>query len=312
VTEWQRWWQKQADELADDPATRLALRHGFVVRTDALLAAGWSHNDIRRAVRRGMWSRPAHGALSPVVLAGTTHEDVRRRHALQSAAGSLLRPDHVVSEVSAAIVHGLPTLAVPDQPVLTTRGLDAPGRRRGALIRSATVDDHAVASWFGMPVSTVARTIVDVARNDRRDGIIAVDAALRDELVTADELAVELVGAAGWRGVRQARAVVALADPLAESPLESLIRLALDEDGFPPPQLQFPIGGFRVDFCWPQRRLILEADGRVKYSDDALWLEKRRESQLRALGYWVERVLWSDLFAGWPATSRRLRRHFVG
>lgn len=311
MNDWQRWWQKQADELAGDLAAALALQHGFVLRTDTLLGLTWSHNDIRRAVRRATWSRPARGVLSPVVVTGDSREDVRRRHALQSSAATLLRPDHIVSGASAAILHGVPTITVPDQPMLTTRGVDTQGRRQGAHIRAASLDDHAITTWFGAPVSTVARTVVDLARNDRREGIVAADAALREDLVSAEQLDIELAGAAGWRGVRQARAVVAQADPLAESPLESLVRLALHEDGFPPPQLQVPIGGFRVDFCWPDRRLILEADGRLKYSDDALWHEKKRESHLRALGYWVERVLWTDLFWNWPMTSRRLWRHFA-
>jgi hypothetical protein len=153
----------------------------------------------------------------------------------------------------------------------------------------------------------VARTVVDQARVSRRDGIIAADAALHESLATAAALRAELARAAGWPGVRQAREIVALADGDAESPLESLVRLALHDDGFPPPKLQRWIAGYRVDFLWPEYRLILEADGRVKYTGDEGWLEKKRQLALHRTDHVVERVVWEDVFEGWPAFSRRLR-----
>ena len=85
--------------------------------------------------------------------------------------------------------------------------------------------------------------------------------------------------------------------------------MALHDDGFPPPQLQAEIAGFEVDMLWPDQRLVLEADGRLKYTDrDAWWREKRREQVLRRLDYHVERVIWADVLLNWLATSARLRR----
>ena len=164
----------------------------------------------------------------------------------------------------------------------------------------------AVTTWFGAPVTTPARTLVDLARLNRRDGIMAADAALREGLLTAFAIDAELERAAGWPGVRQAREVLALADPLAESPLESITRLALHDDEFPLPRLQRWIGRDRVDFYWPTYRFVLEADGRAKYTDDEFWEEKRREQRLRAHPaqvQFVERVIWSDITQNWSATS---------
>lgn len=102
-----------------------------------------------------------------------------------------------------------------------------------------------------------------------------------------------------------ARAVLALADRRGESPLESLVRLALHDDGFPVPRLQVRIGGYRVDFLWPEQRLVLEAAGRVTYAGQAMWREKQRERALHRLGYRVIRVFWSDL-RDWPALRSEL------
>lgn len=103
-----------------------------------------------------------------------------------------------------------------------------------------------------------------------------------------------------------------MASPSAESPLESLTRLALSDSRVPPPLLQAlihdPMLGctYRVDMLWPQPRVILEIDGRVKYTADELWREKRRQERLERLGYRVLRVMWSDIAQDWPETRRRV------
>jgi very-short-patch-repair endonuclease len=136
---------------------------------------------------------------------------------------------------------------------------------------------------------------------------MAADAALREKLVTGNDIDGAVEGATGWPGVRQARDLLALATPEAESPLESLTRLRLHDDGFPTPELQVWIGRDRVDMLFPAQRLILEIDGLEKYRDDALRREKRREIRLRRQGYRVERVTWDDVVNRWPETSAWLR-----
>ena len=109
--------------------------------------------------------------------------------------------------------------------------------------------------------------------------------------------------------------IVELADPLAESPLESLTRLAIHDAGLPAPELQVPIAvpgrrvPYYVDLMWPQRRLVLECDGRLKYRDeDAPWREKKRQLALERVDLHVERVVWDDVMRTWPLTEARLRR----
>ena len=52
--------------------------------------------------------------------------------------------------------------------------------------------------------------------------------------------------------------------------------------------------GYRVDFLIAGR-VILEADGAVKYGDVTPWEEKQRQSDLEAAGYWVVRCTWEEL-----------------
>lgn len=305
---WRDWWSRQ---VAGAEPVRTAATQGFVLTTAQLAALGVSRSAARHAVRRGLWCVPAYGTVGVADIrtgAGDAGMISRRRHALVGAAAALKRPGHVVSGRTAAILHGLPTLAVPGQAELTDPVPDGLGSRGGAHLFGAGFADSATTSWFGTPVTTVARTLADLGRHDRRDALMAADAALREKATTLADLHVDIDAARGWPGVRQGRAVLGLASPLAESPLESLVRLAMHDDGFPEPELQYPIGGYRVDLALPGHRLIIEADGKDKYTGDELWREKRREHHLRALGWWVERVLWVDVLHNWPSTSARLWR----
>src|SRR4051794_9521520 len=117
-------------------------------------------------------------------------------------------------------------MLLPAVPELTGHGTwDGP--RRGAHLYAATLDPAETTRWYGVPVETVGRTLGTLAPHRRRDAIMAADAALREELVDRAGIARALRTATGWPWVRQAREVLALADPLAESPLESITRLAL-------------------------------------------------------------------------------------
>lgn len=232
---------------------------------------------------------------------------------LTAAAASVLHPDQVISARSGAILHGLPTFTIPELSQLTERTPETLGRRRGGHVFGAAVRDRDIVGWYGLPVLSVARTVVDLARHDRFDGIMAADAALREGLVTEAQLEAALRQAIGWPGVRQARKIIEAADPRAESPAESITRLRLLDDGFPQPEPQVWIAdpergrSYRVDIKLKGTNLILEVDGLTKYTGDERRKEKVRETRLEKLGNRVERILWDDVVKYWPATSRRLR-----
>lgn len=301
--EWQNFWQAQATELRG-----FVSRQGFVVTTSQLPLLGATRQSARTRIRRGQWTATGYGTVAPVdVRDANAHLERRRRHALISAAAQLRRSVDVVSGRSAAILHGVPTFAVPPQPELTSGFQVDLGRRGRVHVRGAGLYFDHVTTWFGTPVTTLPRTLVDLGRHDRRDAITAVDAAVHEGLVRPDAIDAALDDARGWPGVPQAREVLALAEPRTESPLESLTRLALHDDGFPMPEPQVWIRDMRVDFLWPELRLVLEVDGLEKYRDDALQREKKRERRLRRLGYRVERVTWDDVVSNWSETRVWLR-----
>ena len=51
-----------------------------------------------------------------------------------------------------------------------------------------------------------------------------------------------------------------------------------------------------MDMCWPDRRLVVEADGRKKYQGaEDLWKEKRRQDRIESQGWTVLRVSYGDM-----------------
>ncbi|SHG55523.1 hypothetical protein SAMN05443575_2241 [Jatrophihabitans endophyticus] len=308
---WPDHWRGLAERMPPDPVLELAATRGFVLTAAELAGLGITRAAARTRTHHGTWTIAGHGYVAP-----TAAPTPRHAHALAATAAGRRRPADAISGRSGAVLHGLPLMGVPDVPRLTVRD-ESLGRVRPAAAGCFTgwLANDEITSWYGVAVATPSRTLVDLARHDRFDAIMAADAAVRLGMATPATIESALVRAVGWPGVRQAREVLALADPLAESPLESVTRLRLHDDGFPPPELQCWIGGYRVDLCWPRFRLVLEVDGRVKYTavgldDDVLWREKQREHIVRQHGYRVERVIAQDVFAGWPRTSAYLRPIF--
>jgi hypothetical protein len=232
-------------------------------------------------------------------------------HALAVAAAALARPGHVISGASAAVLHGLPLLRAPTQLVLTASDPSRMGSRGQVLVRAAGLSDPDVTTWHGAAMMTLPRTIVDLARKDRASGLVAADAALHEGLVSVPELGTVADRCVSWPGARRARLVIAMASPLVESPLESLTRLCVAEAGLSDPELQTWIIGpgcrYRVDMLWRAERVVVEADGRVKYTGGELWKEKRRQERIERHGYRVVRVLWDDVAERPAETAERIK-----
>jgi hypothetical protein len=167
-----------------------------------------------------------------------------------------------------------------------------------------------------LPVTTPARTVVDLARTGTfADGVVAADSALHQGLVAPLELRI-VASECPARGSVQAVRVVEFASGLAESPLESLARVAFDDQGLPPPELQVSIfddHGFvgRVDFCWKQYRTIAEVDGALKYADpDRATKQLWRDKALRKAGYEVVHFDWREITQHPDQVANSIREAF--
>jgi hypothetical protein len=192
---------------------------------------------------------------------------------------------------------------------------------RGYSVMRAQLPPHHVRVDGPFRVTTPARTLVDCAREwSLEDAVVAMDAALHVDAVTAGELRAAVLQQTHWQGIGGAARAVGLADRRAESPLETLGRLRILGSGLPAPELQVDLHGprgfvARVDAWYEDAAVAVEFDGRVKYDDpfagrtaaQVLWEEKRREDEVRDLGVRVLRVVQADLGGTWPTTADRLR-----
>jgi hypothetical protein len=141
--------------------------------------------------------------------------------------------------------------------------------------------------------------------SDPRSFLVPADAALRRALVSREQLAVAVEALGRRRGAGAVRAVLGWCDARHDSPGETLTAYVLRMAGFdiepqapvPGSQQWTPGGrGYRVDFRIRGTRVLVEFDGRVKYTDErVLWDEKKREDRIRSLGYEVVRLTWADL-----------------
>ncbi|RTL62301.1 MAG: hypothetical protein EKK42_32615 [Pseudonocardiaceae bacterium] len=293
--------------------------YGLTSRS-TLLAAGISDDELARWCARGDLVRIARGAYLPAAAAHGL--DLAARHALEvRAALERLRVPVAASHVSAAALHGLPVWDLPLDRVHLTRLAPGSARRSARLhVHGASLADDEVDLLDGCRVTSVARTLVDIARTVPFEQAVAVtDAALRAGLVAPASLAHARERARHRAGATAAGRVIAFADGRAESVGESRSRVALRRHGLPVPELQWDVrsGGRRigrVDFGWPALRTVGEFDGRTKYSGadaaEVVWAEKRREDALRAEGLRVVRWTWADL-ADFDAIAARLRSAFA-
>lgn len=275
-----------------------------------LLAAGQTPGEVRARVRDGELVRIRRGVyLSEPLPEAPTH---RHRLAVH-AAFTALSGEAVLSHGSAAVLHGLPVWEVPLGRVQVTRARSYGGRRqRLAHVRVARLDPDEITEIDGIPVTTLARTVIDLARALPVEPAVAVgDAALAGGGTSAEELADMLNRSRHRPGCARARRVVPFLDGRSESVGESRSRLAIARAGLPPPRPQVeirdPDDGWlvgRVDFWWPGTRVVGEFDGKVKYGrgrqpgedpGEIVFREKLREDELRALGLDVVRWIWRDL-----------------
>jgi Protein of unknown function (DUF559) len=213
-------------------------------------------------------------------------------------------PGDVGSHHGAAAIHGLDVLGQGPSDLAVTR---PPGgsqkARAGVHVHVAALPGGHVTVRGGVRVTSVARTVVDLARTSPfRDGVVVADSALRNGQTSKDELLAVVADCANWPGIRRARMVVDFCDGKSESVLESISRVAFRDHGLPAPELQVWVGGEetgvvgRADFLWRRYQTIGEADGAVKYADTSRAMSQlRRDAELRRAGFQVVHFTWYEI-----------------
>jgi very-short-patch-repair endonuclease len=169
-------------------------------------------------------------------------------------------------------------------------------RRRGALIiHRGPLPAADVTTKHGIPVTTPARTLIDLA-----------DVLPRRRLERAlDEAAYLRLDVANLQPLPGRRGSGTLAEALmrhdaggtrTRSDLEERMLGLLHRFRLPAPEVNSSIEGHTVDFVWREQRLVVETDGWAAHGTrGAFERDRRRDADLLAAGWRVLRISYERL-----------------
>ncbi len=285
-----------------DDVTRLLRAGRGVFGVSEAQACGVTRARVARLAQAGTLVRLADG----VYAAAEEYAAAVPWRAFALRARAFLRtcgPQAVAAGWSAAVLVHLPTIGEPPPLPLAhvPREAGRSSNNRYGLVRAVPLPPEHQSVRNGCGVTSFPRTVVDLARTaPRADALVVADAAASTPHAVAAFGAV-LEYQASWPGSRAASWVIEHADPYAESALETLGRLTFLEYDLPVPVSNAWIDTgrrrYRVDHLLPDRWLVFEGDGSLKYDNrlDAGRVvadQREREWQLRELGLEVVRYGW--------------------
>jgi very-short-patch-repair endonuclease len=200
---------------------------------------------------------------------------------------------------TAAWLHGMDVTPCEPIEMILPSGADGLGRD-GVRVHRVALDDSEVEFKRGFRTTSLLRTIFDLSwRLSLVEAVIVADMAFHAGMVRHTALTEWIECRAGAKGVKSARRVLELADPAAESPMETRLRLLLVLGGLPRPQAQVRLhddeGRFigRPDLYYPEHRLGIEYDGGTHRTN--LAEDNRRQNRLLAAGVRLLRFTAGDL-----------------
>lgn len=311
-----------------DPES-LGWRDELVLSHDVVVAG--DRREFYNRVRRGELTFVRRGVYVPTEVWRQHNADGQYRLRVVGAVAQA-RTQLIPSHMSAAALWRLPWFGPWPRAVHVLDGHAPGGRSSGLTVRHSAVL-RGDPEWIeGIPVTALARTVVDIATTTTfEQAVVVADAALRRTThpvqgvpatsLDRQQLRGELQEVAVRHGSARASRVIEFADGLADRPGESLSRVNIARAGLSAAVLQAPLRGasgrlWHCDFWWPLFNMIGEFDGETKYSDplflagrtpaEALRDEKYREDDLRAAHFGMSRWVWST------ATSMPLlRAHLI-
>jgi very-short-patch-repair endonuclease len=256
-------------------------QHGVVARAQ-LVERGLTEPGIARWIRARRLHRLHHGVyavghrvltvegrwMAAVLAAGT---GAVLSHASAAAAWDLRRPGTVI-----------------DVSVPTRSGRE---RRPGLRIhRRAALRPDDVSVHRGIPVTTPARTIIDLSRKLKGRSLEQL-IDLADQRGLVDFTALRSANSASLQAVLESYSPAATRSELEER----FLRLC-DTHGIPRPRTNTLVEGIEVDFVWRDRRLIVEVDGYAYHrSPTAFEADRERDVTLTTKGWRVLRFTWAQI-----------------
>jgi very-short-patch-repair endonuclease len=253
-----------------------------VLSVEQLVDAGLSHDAIQTRVTQGRLQRVRRG----VYLVGPAPPTLRSH-----ACAAVVRRTAWVSDGWAGFLHGF--VAAPELPVDVLVPMGARVPRDGVRVhRSRTLEPQDLTKRWGIPVTSAARAILDMAETrtlPQLERLIA-DAEVA-EAVTEAQLHDVANRAGRRRAATRLRQAINGSNGMTLSEAERILRRLLREADLPQPSTNYPIGPYKADFCWPHHKLVVEFDSFTHHGHrKAFHHDRRRNAVLTAQGWSVMQI----------------------
>jgi very-short-patch-repair endonuclease len=234
---------------------------------------------------------------------GMIWTEIRANRILRLRKGWVSLPTISPSEIRAVEAHGLLTCAsaarVFGYPV---ESIHFHIRSRRDEVKEFRTTRRTTPTRFGACVGLV-EMVIDYSTCQKAEWTLAlVDHLEHIRALTKSD----------WESVESAipaakARIVRMRSGVPESPLESIVRFRLTQARIHH-TMQVPIGRFRVDFVLG-RGLILETHGAEFHSERADWeRDRRRVAWLRAEGWDVLEISYSQVFEEWDSVLRTIKK----
>jgi putative AbiEi antitoxin of type IV toxin-antitoxin system/uncharacterized protein DUF559 len=257
-------------------------QHGVVARSQ-LLERGVGRRAIARRLE-AMHLRPLHRGVYAV-----GHRQISQLGRCMAAVLAC-GPGAVLSHRCAAVLWGILESWPSTIDITAPREL----RSRDALrVRRAWIADDERTVEGGIPVTTVARTLLDLAAVlDLHQLNRALERAEALRLSDALPLAAVVARHRGRRGTANLKAAMkeGIRPVVTKSELERRFLTFIDKAGLPRPRtnvwLQIGDDWIEVDCVWDEQRLIVELDSRAYHRTTAAFeRDRRRDRRIQAAGW---------------------------
>lgn len=286
----------------------LSRRQFGAASTEQLLNIGFTPSSIRRAVQRRSLVR----VLPRVYRIASVPLTLEQR--LMSAV--LYGGDEAaLCSTSAALVHDLIPRRLSAIHITTPRRVAS---RAGVVVhRRVWLPGDRPTRLGSLVATSPARTVLDLCREKNPDAEMALDAALRMEVLSFADLAqvLEIGNKHRIPGTIVLRALISergQGEAMSESELESSVIRVLRRACVSLPERQVNVEWddcHRLDFYYPGHNLIIEVDGRKwhasreRFNDD-----RRRDNAAFFAGKRVLRFTWTDVVRDEPYVVRTVTR----
>jgi hypothetical protein len=258
------------------------------VKRTQLLEAGVTKHEIDRRLRTGALI-PEHRGVYRV---GHRAPSVEARYL---AAAWACGEAAVLCGKAAAYLQSLTKGGPPPAEVMAP----VARRLRGIIThRVRRINAQETTVLRGIPITTVPRTLVDVAKDmgDEELAHACHEAGVRYR-TTPRHVEAVLARSPNAPGAGKLRRIISGDTPIILSKLERGFLRRLREARLPLPRTNRPAGAHYVDCRWPERGLTVELDSYTFHHSRRAWeQDRRRERAARRRGDDFRRYTWADVF----------------